>query len=131
VTDIDADPIDTDAAEDAGGEWLRRAPTGEPHQCRTPTTYSENRRMYLVDASAGDVWRCNCGRMWVCYVRVRNGDPGVTPALAWRRAGLWLRLRYSPAWGSLSPATWAGLLAGMAIVALIAGLSLLGVTPPP
>ncbi len=142
MTDTEPDSPETetdDAAEGAvGGQWVRRAPTGPPHRCRMPTTYSQALRAYVAAANDGDVWRCGCGRLWVCYIRVPNqhyrggmAEAGGTRTPTWRPAALWQHLRYAPLWRSVPPGTWAGLAAGLAVLALIAILSLLGVTPPP
>jgi hypothetical protein len=144
----DTEP-DTPEAEDDkpvaehAGVWLRRAPTGAPHRCappeKKPARGSDLWRPLPALANAGDVWRCGCGRLWVCYIRVPNAhysgrgmaEAGGTRTPTWRRAGLWLRVRYAEIWHRFAPETWAGLIAGMAVAATIAILALAGITPPP
>lgn len=138
MTDTEPD-APAEAAAECPGMWLRRAPTGPPHRCNTPTTYSDNLRAYAAHASAGDVWRCGCGRLWVCYIRVPNAhysgrgmaEAGGTRTPTWRRGGLWLRVRYAEVWGRTSPAVWLGAALVLLIFGTIAILGLAGVVPPP
>lgn len=62
--------------------WVRRTPT--VHACEPPTVGNYTPR---PDGQLGDLWRCECGRLWQIWVA---GDFGLT----WLAAGWWERFRY-------------------------------------
>lgn len=67
------------------------------HECAPPTTGT----IPAIGAAGniGDLWRCDCGRLW----RITDANQGtrghVIHGKTWRPATLWQRLRYAGATG--------------------------------
>lgn len=68
------------------------------HRCAPPDPAPSGKGL-LVTYREGDVWRCDCGRLWVCRDEPDRGRLCVVwPwSLTWRRAGLLTRWRYRKA----------------------------------
>lgn len=99
--------------DDERGYWVRRIEVAPIHECSPPVWRSKWDTRSWADAKAGELWRCDCGRLWECY-EAHPGVSGVSPALKWRPAGPYLRLRYSELWRSpLLPALLAAAVAGL------------------
>lgn len=75
------------------GTWVRKGPETERHECETPRKkrYSEG---WDVVGNPGDLWRCECGRLWHLIEVEKRYTEFRCWRKVWVRATLWQRLRY-------------------------------------